>query len=385
MSWFFKSFPADADRHSPSSSAAQGPGVKDDLSVLGEAIGRQLRGVAAFLAPPPSVAAAGRDEVAEEGQQKQQSHALYGIRNDLVEIGDSFKSGLSRLSSNKAVSGISRFASSFLQLRNRDDQEDDDDGIPGITEEVVDFVKEISLRPECWTDFPLSLDNDFKMSAAQREHALNIQHLVPSFSALRFNLQSSMAEERFWMIYFIFLLPRLNEYDFELLSTPEVVATRDVLLQKLHDNRNSQVKNSDTCDAWQESCNVRETYRENIPSGERVVTEITNAAQGLEIEDEDNTLKWWEEADISSDTSVVARRKNENEEDASFSDLEDDNNDHSDKPSTLKLTKHIKASPSGSNEWVQLNSSPEKSGLQKPRQSTSEGESSDWLAVDDFD
>lgn len=60
------------------------------------------------------------------------------------------------------------------------------------------------------------------MSEDQIEHAENIEHLVPSFEALRVGLQNNLGDERFWMIYFILLLPRLNEHDFEVLSSPEV-------------------------------------------------------------------------------------------------------------------------------------------------------------------
>lgn len=62
---------------------------------------------------------------------------------------------------------------------------------------------------------------DFKMSEAQREHAENIEHLIPNLETLKVNLNQQLGDERFWIIYFILLLPRLNEYDFELLSTPE--------------------------------------------------------------------------------------------------------------------------------------------------------------------
>ncbi|XP_021276360.1 uncharacterized protein LOC110410808 isoform X2 [Herrania umbratica] len=249
MSWLLKSLQSDVP-DSPTSSPDNSPtnrnaGVKEDLSVLGETIGRQLRGVAAFLAPPPSsppsVTAAEREQQDQEKEEEQEqpSDKLVGIRNDLAEIGGSFKSGLSLLSSNKAVTEISRFASGFLQLPSQDDHgqnddddddDDDDDGVPGITEDVVAFVKEISNRPEFWTDFPLSLHNDFKMSEAQREHAENIEHLVPSFEDLKVNLHSHMGDERFWMIYFILLLPRLNEHDFELLSTPEQIHPHSILL-----------------------------------------------------------------------------------------------------------------------------------------------------------
>ncbi|XWS27053.1 hypothetical protein CRYUN_Cryun26dG0083500 [Craigia yunnanensis] len=393
MSWLLKSLQSEVP-DSPTSSPDHSPtnrngGVKDDFLVLGETIGRQLRGVAAFLAPPPSSPPSVTASEREEEEQEQPSDKLLGIRNDLVEIGGSFKSGLSLLSSNKAVTEISKFASSFLQFPNQDDHgdhddekedDDDDDGVPGITEEVVEFVIEITNRPEFWTDFPLSLNNDFKMSEAQREHAENIEHLVPSFEALKVNLQHHMGDERFWMIYFILLLPRLNEHDFELLSTPEVVETRDALLQKLQNNKNTQVENSNP-DASEESGKVTETKQENISSEEKV-SEIVNAAEGLEIAREENAEQWLEEADISSGSSVSVKKNLEHEEDVSFSDLEDDD----------KSTQHDKtSSPTGSNEWVQLNKRPEtRGGLQKAGQSNyrdkdSEGEeSNEWLTDDDF-
>ncbi|GMP60201.1 hypothetical protein CsSME_00023173 [Camellia sinensis var. sinensis] len=153
-------------QHSTPSSGDHSPtvGVKEDLSVLGQTIGRQLRGVAAFLAPPPP----------PQPPPDSSSQTLVGIRNDLVEIGGSFKSSLSLLSSNKAVSEISRLASNLLQFETiqanevegddedeDEDEDDEDDGseVAGVTDEVLHFVQEISSRSEFWTDFPLSLDN----------------------------------------------------------------------------------------------------------------------------------------------------------------------------------------------------------------------------------
>lgn len=152
MSWLFKTLQSD----SPTSTTPD-DAVKDDFSVIGHTIGRQLRGVAAFLAPPPTSA---EQPAAPSESRSPQSEALVGIRNDLAEIGGSFKSGLSLLSSNKAVTGISKFASKLLQYQ--DDDHGGGDRIPGITEEVLGFVKEISERSECWIDFPLSL-NDGKV------------------------------------------------------------------------------------------------------------------------------------------------------------------------------------------------------------------------------
>ncbi|KAF5459212.1 hypothetical protein F2P56_023185 [Juglans regia] len=180
MSWLLKSFQSDgpdsSDSHhssSPDHSPSTTPrGVKDDLSVLGQTLGRRFRGVAEFLAPPPSpqTTAISAADDSSDPSSSSQSHALIGIRNDLVEIGGSFRSGLSLLSSNKAMSEISRLASNLLQLEENEVKDDEaseendeedliDDGVPGVTDEVLDFVSEISTRPELWTDFPLPLDN----------------------------------------------------------------------------------------------------------------------------------------------------------------------------------------------------------------------------------
>ncbi|PPD86513.1 hypothetical protein GOBAR_DD16541 [Gossypium barbadense] len=361
MSWLLKSLQSEVPR-SPTSSPDHSPtnlngGVKDDLSLIGETIGRQLRGVAAFLAPPPSQPSVTASErgLEQEQVQEPQSDKLLGIRNDLAEIGGSFKSGLSLLSSNRAVTEISRFASSLLQFPDQDDH------------------------------------GDFKMSEDQIEHAENVEHLVPSFEALRVGLQHNLGDERFWMIYFILLLPRLNEHDFEVLSSPEVIETRDALLQKLQKNKNVQVENSSP-DASQQSGNFSETKRETFVSEEKV-SEIVNAAEGLEItSSEDNTEQWLEEAEFSSGSSLSIKKNLEHEEDVSFSDLEDDDTDTSNRASVHKSTQHDKAlSSSGSNDWVQLNKRLETRGaLQKAGQTSCRDkdseveESNDWLTDDDF-
>jgi hypothetical protein len=149
MSWLFNSLqsndPDSPPPHPPS------PSVQDDLLVIGDSIGRQLRGVANFLAPPPPPPPQPSNTQAAKPQpfdsSSQSSQALLGIRNDLAEIGDSLKSGLSK------------FTSNFLQFKDINSKNSDGDDVAGINEEVIGFVKEISLRPECWIDFPLPLQN----------------------------------------------------------------------------------------------------------------------------------------------------------------------------------------------------------------------------------
>ncbi|KAF5459208.1 hypothetical protein F2P56_023182 [Juglans regia] len=412
MSWLLKSFQSDgpdsSDSHhssSPDHSPSTTPrGVKDDLSVLGQTLGRRFRGVAEFLAPPPSpqTTAISAADDSSDPSSSSQSHALIGIRNDLVEIGGSFRSGLSLLSSNKAMSEISRLASNLLQLEENEVKDDEaseendeedliDDGVPGVTDEVLDFVSEISTRPELWTDFPLPLDNDFNMSDAQREHASTIERLAQNLASLRAKLQTCMTEQQFWMVYFILLLPRLSEHDFELLSTSKIVEVRDVLLQKLQKNAQMENDKTKTLDVSEDGSKL--VSGKNMPSEEKVSTEIVSAV--VEMNAEQNTEKWLEAEHIDTGTSVCAQKKLVQEEDISFSDLEDDDNDLSNRLSGLNSAEETKvSSPGGCNDWVQLKGSPEsqvgggqqKVGKSNSRDKDSEGEeSNDWLTIDDFD
>ncbi|KAM1072320.1 hypothetical protein ACFX13_017864 [Malus domestica] len=417
MSWLFSS-PRQPDDDDPRD-VEQPNQPQNDLSFLRQTLGRQIRGVATFLAPPPSPpsppSSPSNDDVPSSNSLSQ-SQALLGIRNDLLEIGGSFKTGLSLLStnSNKAVTEISKFASSLLQLQNEALEEGgaaDDDGdvgggqVPGITDEVLGFVAEISVLPDCWIDFPMTLDHDFSMTDAQREHASAVEQLVPGFADLRVRLCSSMSEEQFWMIYFLLLLPRLNERDFELLSTPKarslsfpsfvmIVEARDVLLHKLQNKTNTQEDAPEKSILVSPKRHIQDgkTRGEEVSSQEKeALTEIVNIAERLKTDDKEGTEQWSEGASISSGTLVDGQRKHEPEDDISFSDLEDDENDLSSRQSGLRQGRDARAcSPNGSNDWVQLNQSSETEGGQKKagrsKGKDSEGEdSSDWFAVDEYD
>ncbi|ESW27050.1 hypothetical protein PHAVU_003G169300 [Phaseolus vulgaris] len=389
MSWLFKSNDPDPESSqlrdrtvtqssSPPLPAADLHGVKDDISHI-------FRGVANFLAPPPSSSSS------SSADSSSSSQALSGIRNDLVEIGGSFKNSLSLISTNKAVTGISKFASQLLQLES-DQQQSNDDAVPGTTEDVVRFVKEISARPQYWTEFPLPLHNDFSMSNSQREHALAIERLVPEFVALRLNLCSYMNVEKFWMIYFLLILPRLNQHDHECLSTPKIVDARDVLVQKLGERKNLQAEESGkhgTVDSNQEVRENRE--RESISFEQnQVLTEVTNAVEGLEVNDTVSTEKWLEDTDIDASSFASCTKLQQEEEDVSFSDLEDDGSYSSDKLSSYRETQDIRgSSPEGAttSDWVQLHESSVRDGRKKAiplKGKDSEDESNDWLTIDDF-
>lgn len=85
------------------------------------------------------------------------------IRNDFAEIGGKFRSGISKISNNMAVVSeiTTKMASNFLQLGVEGEEERDyyEFGAVGVTDRVVDFVRDVVMHPETWLDFPLP-DND---------------------------------------------------------------------------------------------------------------------------------------------------------------------------------------------------------------------------------
>ncbi|KAI3473808.1 hypothetical protein Pfo_031387 [Paulownia fortunei] len=392
-SWIPPLFNPFSDDDNPTSPAPSSPnkttprspssGAKDDLSAV-------FRGVAAFLAPPQTTSLSGPSYSSEK---------IAGIKNDLAEIQGSFRSGLSLFSS--------KFTSNFLQFQSQlndgdenDEVEEEEEDAVGINEEVLDFVWKISGRPELWTDFPLSLPDDFHLSDDQREHAANIDHLVPDFVTLRQKICSQMSDGKFWLIYFILLLPRLNEEDLKLLSTPQarlyltsqlcfiylfVAEARETLLKKLQNKTDVDQQTSENPESSDTNKDIGKGYSKEggESAAQDVSAETVNPSKQKDIVNETESDHHSEEVDTC--TSIDPRRQSENEEDVSFSDLEDDDNDLSDKLSGAKASKSEKA-------WVQLN---ENSGAQGAKQKAdqyalrereSEGEeSNDWLTVDDDD
>lgn len=63
---------------------------------------------------------------------------------------------------------------------------------------------------------------DFNMSETQKEHAAAIEKLVTDIATLRQNYCSHLSYGQFWMIYFVLLLPSLDDTSKELLSSTQV-------------------------------------------------------------------------------------------------------------------------------------------------------------------
>ncbi|KAI8550105.1 hypothetical protein RHMOL_Rhmol06G0078500 [Rhododendron molle] len=188
----------------------QGRGVREDITEFTETLTRQLWGVASFLAPPPpppppplppyhnriDQAVADRDHWEHRDQSRNE------VESPPLELEDE-------------IVGVAA----------------------GVTEEVLAFAMNIAHHPETWLDFPMEEEDDvddLEMSNAQHEHVLAIQRLAPRLTALRIELcPAHMSDSYFWKVYFVLLHSRLHKHDAELLSTPQIVAARAMWMQEL--------------------------------------------------------------------------------------------------------------------------------------------------------
>ncbi|KAG9440619.1 hypothetical protein H6P81_020784 [Aristolochia fimbriata] len=430
-------------------------GVKEDLSELTKTLTRQFWGVASFLAPPPPASASSHSpslsssspsprsvnastveridpsvsKQSDDPESAGSSPKVSGIRSDFAEIGGRFRTGISKLSTNKAVNEISKIASSFLPFGSEElDDADLGGGAVGVTDEVLAFARNISMHPETWLDFPLFVDDedsdDFDMSDAQQEHALAVERLAPRLAALRIELcPRHMSEGCFWKIYFVLLHPRLNKHDAELLSTPQIVEARGMLLQELQNRTKPKATDA-------ESGTLR-PYVKDVPEEPRPITEIalirTNALEStsssIDFETEKHPVESTEirmidksvveegpssqtgHKDVYATSSMLNEKDDDdgddwlqedngemgghqvplgNEEDVSFSDLEDDDESA---PTSARTVTDASDSSKCSRDWVQLSKNSGEAAKEGHSSSSPSGtkESNDWLNVDDLE
>ncbi|KAJ4897152.1 BSD domain-containing protein [Raphanus sativus] len=384
-------------------SESQSPrGVKEDISELTKTLRSQFWGVASFLSQPsPSPDLQGErnlqspsDHAEEEEEEEEEEDLIAGIRNDFAEIGGRFRTGISKLSEN--------LASNFLQLGSEGvDPKGYGDAI-GVNEEVVAFVRDLAMNPDTWLDLPLPDGDDddtfdeFEMSDDQHEHAVVVERLVPSLASLRIELcPEYMSENCFWMIYFVLLHPKLSQHDALLLSTPQVLEARAMLSHELQKSNRAPVEAAESSEAnaavvepltvpynpSQESLVGKtvnpqeiETDKHPIESKEEIqvvdksVIEERNSStdsssssrfvnvQAEDVEEEEEDADDWLNDEESSDAvsgmegGVTTKHPlGEDEEDVSFSDLEDDDDEERDVPVSSK-----RSTNSSSPDWVQI-------------------------------
>ncbi|CAN1185154.1 hypothetical protein LINPERPRIM_LOCUS39134 [Linum perenne] len=182
------------------------------------------------------------------------SEEASGLGQEFAEIGGRFKSGVTEISKLMG-SGYFQFGSedNVLASEGREQEEGDEEGddyyeeefdddwaaqVVGITDEVLAFASNIAMHPETWLDFPLDEEedlDDFQMSDAQQLHTSVIEELAPRLAALRIELcPCHMSQSYFWKVYFVLLHSRLNKRDAEVLSTYQVMEARSMWMQELH-------------------------------------------------------------------------------------------------------------------------------------------------------
>ncbi|PHT75548.1 hypothetical protein T459_19070 [Capsicum annuum] len=275
---------------------------------------------------------------------------------------DSLKSSVSEIS--KLASNLLHFGDNEVNDREKneyddeEEEEEEEEEIVGVTDDVVDFVSTISQRDQLWTDFPISLPSDFSMSDSQKEHVASIVQFVPGLESLR----------------------------------QKVVEVRETLLQQLQSKKDSQPeasKDSETVDASEKDVEISGQQVSESKLEEKNISETANASQDKDSLHGEKRQEPLDEEKTKNTTSYADK----NEDDVSFSDLEDDDTDLSDRLQGSKPPHRKKVSSSSeSHEWIQLNEnskaqgSQQKAGQSIHRDKDSEGdESSDWLTVDDID
>ncbi|RRT51744.1 hypothetical protein B296_00019237 [Ensete ventricosum] len=380
-------------------------GVKDDLSELTETLTRQFWGVASFLAPAPpgpdhdDPALAGQPGAADLPAAAADSPRIAGIRSDFAEIGGKFKSGISQvLSQSKAVTEISKFASSLLPFGSDEEELDEDeenDGVGddavGVNEEVLAFARNIAMHPETWLDFPLPhheedsdalflitlfpyLLLDFEMTDAQLKHASMVELRASEFAVLKTELcPSQMSEGYFWKIYFVLLHSRLNRHDAELLSTPQVMlgyCHYFVFVEtEKHPVQTTEVKVVDKAVVEEEPAS-------------KSMSSLTSKYSTTPMKYEDGD-EWLEDDSGETSSARDVAIPLGQEEDVSFSDLEDVDDDQG--PTQSSKTVSVDSQTTDSTGLVPPNKV--SGGSVKGSNSTSpkSEEYNSWMDIEDFD
>ncbi|XP_073010817.1 uncharacterized protein [Typha latifolia] len=206
-------------------------GVRDDLSELG----RHLVDVACFLHPllsPSYVDSPPSTPRRSPSPRPPSSRMIAGILGDLAEVSGALRGGLSRLS--VAIRGSPERGVGAPDDRAR---------VVGISDDVLEFVRDLVKSPESWVDFAVPVgEDDFNMSHLQRDHVAAVERLSPELAELRVRLcPAYMNEHSFWKIYFVLLHPKLNEHDSELLLSQQIVDSMHVVTE-MQQHHNSETE-----------------------------------------------------------------------------------------------------------------------------------------------
>jgi hypothetical protein len=296
------------------------------------------------------------------------STALQSLTTDEVvdEVEDSSSPALNFPASfSSGITEISKLASSFLPLNSGRMKAEGEARVVGLTDEVRIFAASISQHPGTWLDFPLDDgdDEDFDMSDVQQEHALAVERLTPNLASLRLELcPDYMSDGQFWKIYFVLLHPQLSKEDALLLTTPQILEARALLSEEsqkrnkaksIHAGRSlgspernillmPQEQNFEHFPPVADSSEKAESFKsvsletmepliannsegDYHNSSQRDLSNHVASTEDVEHDDEDADVdNWLQEEPGKNDASVYTATGLSNEEDVSFSDLEDD-------------------------------------------------------------
>lgn len=263
-----------------------------------------------------------------------------------------------------SIGGLSRLANSFIpfardivgEISRRDYY------AVGLTDEVVSFADNIAGHPETFLEFPFPQDEDddgFEMTEIQEEHTKAVEQLSSKLEAVHRELcPAFLSDGRFWKIYFALLHSRLSKEDAELLSTPQILKIRELLLQP-KESRSDTASNQcervlpgltesnmrdlllkSSVDSAplpvMEEVSLDDASRLNSESSHETVsaaTEVQDSSSlptlSSKLDDDQREVDPWLE-DEDNDVQETADRgvAISIDEDVSFSDLEEDDEDH---------------------------------------------------------
>ncbi|XP_027355405.1 uncharacterized protein LOC113865198 [Abrus precatorius] len=213
--------------------SSSAPSATEDLDEIKQALTRQFWGMASFLVPPPTATPSQSDP--SPFISNQSDHRVVSP-NEEPQFDDAIMSNHSTDGEQGTVRTDHPQPNSVSSRSDSEENQEPERAV-GITEEVLAFAMNIAMHPETWLDFPIDEEDDtddFDVSDAQQEHAAVIERLTPRLAALRIELcPCHMSESYFWKVYFVLLHSRLNKEDAGILSTPQVMAARAMWMQEL--------------------------------------------------------------------------------------------------------------------------------------------------------
>ncbi|KAE9609347.1 putative BSD domain-containing protein [Lupinus albus] len=252
----------------------EGRGVKEDLHEIKQTLTRQLWGMASFLASP-STSNQSESDFDHSLSSLPQGEPLYNV----------------------AVSD-----------QEPEIEEEEEVAVVGITDEVLTFAMNIAMHPETWLDFPLEEEDDtddFEISYAQQEHAAAIERLAPSLAALRIELcPCHMSESYFWKVYFVLLHSRLHKQDAEILFTPQVMVARARWMQELHKQMKPDVESFRISSTYSRDIAQHDDFGPNLSDG-AYFGDMTHWTHEYEARTADNETE--KHMDESSETRFTVK------------------------------------------------------------------------------